>query len=86
MGNYKLIRTSLDSKTSLIKLIDDEHEEYLYEIIIKKIIPKNGGVLDVGGGSDKTRPRICNKCGKPIYIKTRPKVLDGGKENTLCVT
>lgn len=45
MGNYKLIRTSLDSKTSLIKLIDDEHEEYLYEIIIKKSYQRMVGYL-----------------------------------------
>jgi len=44
--------------------MDEEHEEYLYKIILKK----NGGVLDVGDGSNKTEPRICNKCGMPGLI------------------
>jgi hypothetical protein len=58
----------------------------LFYLKKRKTIPRNGGVLDVGDGSNKTEPRICNKCGMPIYVKTRPNALDAwrSREYIMC--
>ena len=77
VGDCKPIGTRLDIKTSLKKLSEEEHKEYSHKI--KKIMYQEAmGSLMLRDGGHKTRPQICNKCDKPIYVETWFNSLDGG--------
>lgn len=74
------IRFLLDAKTSLAMLLEEEHEDVLHKM--KTILyKKTSGLVDVRDGGHKTRPCICGKHGKPIYVKTQSNALDGGQKN-----
>ena len=69
MGNFKPIETLFNAKTLLSEVLEIEHEKHLHEI--KEITyQETVGSLMYTMEAHMTRPRICDKRGKPIYVKT----------------
>ena len=67
MADCKPIATRLDAKTSLVKLLEEEYEEHLHKM---KDILYQEAVGSLMYLTAATRPRICGKRGKSVYVQT----------------